>query len=446
MEEGFLPAKNDYTRAELRLNVIRGGVSEEDADRIIAANFDHNPSGKQDIFNMEGAQNEHATSTGITDCFSTFTRCREANGVPVCVSATPDPNCGNPSMKRFDEFVAAVDTNNDNFITPEELASAEKNGQFPIIDHNPHGLGSLYVSIFVTIKLFGEEDGSGIKVQDFKRIMVDRTFTGPALSSGYFWGRPIEPVIPAAAELLDGADATCTPGTRVLGADNCNTCECPALGVRSLARRCTRSLCVTASPTTTSPVATTSLITATATITTSQTVHTDTQTTTSLITATITRTTTPGTATATITTSQTVHTDTETTTSLITGTITRTTTPATTTSRTTAKPDEVKPWAGSTLTCKPGRKIGNPDRCNTCTCPASGRFADATVCSTKKSTSKVCRRRRAKRCVPGEQFTKADGCTSCMCPKIGFKARAKKCTNTCQSYDYYYARRLEMLV
>eukprot|EP00929_Paragymnodinium_shiwhaense_P032180 TRINITY_DN17889_c2_g1_i2.p2 TRINITY_DN17889_c2_g1~~TRINITY_DN17889_c2_g1_i2.p2 ORF type:complete len:252 (+),score=17.93 TRINITY_DN17889_c2_g1_i2:2-757(+) len=100
-----------------------------------------------------------------------------------------------------------------------------------------------YVSIFVTVQLFGEDDGSGIRVPDFRRIMVDREFTAPALSSGYFWGRPIQPVIPKAAEALNGADATCVPGTTILGPDNCNNCTCPALGIRALAHACTRKLC-----------------------------------------------------------------------------------------------------------------------------------------------------------------------------------------------------------
>eukprot|EP00929_Paragymnodinium_shiwhaense_P032178 TRINITY_DN17889_c0_g1_i9.p1 TRINITY_DN17889_c0_g1~~TRINITY_DN17889_c0_g1_i9.p1 ORF type:complete len:416 (+),score=76.58 TRINITY_DN17889_c0_g1_i9:84-1331(+) len=371
MEEGFLGVKSEYTKEELQLVILRGGVHAEDAAKIIMANFDHNPSGKQDIFNMEGAQNEHATSTGITDCFSTFSNCKEELGVPVCVSATANPNCDADHVAKFNEFVGAVDTNNDKFISIGELVAAEKNSQFPILDHNPHGLGSLYVSIFVTVKLYGQADGSGITVDDFRRVMIDRQFgqnSGtPALSSGYFWGRPIEPVIPEAATLLDGDDATCVPGTSVLGPDNCNTCRCPALGLRSLALSCTRKLCVTVGPT-------------------------------------------PGTFT------------------------------------TTPKPDENKfPWAGSALTCKPGKKIGHPDRCNACTCPSSGMFADATACTNKKA--RKCRRIKNTRCVPGLRFTKADGCTECVCPNNGRKARAKVCTSTCADDDYYYYhRRLEMLV
>eukprot|EP00929_Paragymnodinium_shiwhaense_P028923 TRINITY_DN1668_c0_g1_i2.p1 TRINITY_DN1668_c0_g1~~TRINITY_DN1668_c0_g1_i2.p1 ORF type:complete len:411 (-),score=40.85 TRINITY_DN1668_c0_g1_i2:359-1591(-) len=361
VEEGFLEVQNEYTLHELELAVLRGGIHPEDTAKVIGANFVNNPSGKMDIFNMEGAQNEHVSSTGITDCFSLFRNCTTKNGVGSCESETPNPDCSSSSTSVFDELVAVVDLNKDGIISLGELVTAERNKQFPVLDHNPLGLGTTYLSIFSVVRLFGKEDGSGITVSDFRKVMIDRKFHG--LDSGYFWGRPCDAIIPKAAALLIGTDEdSCVPHSPIPAPDGCNTCMCPPLGLRSLADNCTKNLCV-----------------------------------------------------------------------------------AGTTATTTKKPDPSHfPWAGSALTCKPGTVIGHKDRCNTCKCPASRRFADTTDC-TKKNARK-CRKIRRKRCVPGRRFMKSDGCTSCICPKRGLKRRAKVCMNTCQeSYDYY-ARRLEMLV
>eukprot|EP00929_Paragymnodinium_shiwhaense_P108849 TRINITY_DN75194_c0_g1_i1.p1 TRINITY_DN75194_c0_g1~~TRINITY_DN75194_c0_g1_i1.p1 ORF type:complete len:249 (-),score=24.44 TRINITY_DN75194_c0_g1_i1:322-1068(-) len=115
---------------------------------------------------------------------------------------------------------------------------------------------------------------------------------------------------------------------------------------------------------------------------------------------------------------------------------TPTTTPTPTTA-TTAEPSTDLPWSGSVLTCKAGRKIGHPDKCNTCTCPSSGKFEDASVCTEKRP--RKCRQIRNKRCVPGTRFAAPDGCNTCDCPKSGRKKTAK-CTDkpSCQADDYYY--------
>lgn len=126
VNEGAIPVKQSYTREELQEASITAGLNSAISSLHVAGNFLNNPAGVQDIFNMEGATNEHVSSTGIHDCETTFQSCSGDTGSASCISST-DRGCPHPDPSVFDVFVESVDTNTDGFITQEELdAAAER--------------------------------------------------------------------------------------------------------------------------------------------------------------------------------------------------------------------------------------------------------------------------------------------------------------------------------
>jgi hypothetical protein len=69
---GSLAVKPVYTREELQELSEQSGVPTIDAELHTEGNFLNVPSGKIDLFDMEGNPNEHQTSTGVSDCPTPF--------------------------------------------------------------------------------------------------------------------------------------------------------------------------------------------------------------------------------------------------------------------------------------------------------------------------------------------------------------------------------------
>lgn len=126
VHEGALPLKQEYKRAELEEVTITAGLDMSTAQAHVEDNFANNPSGIQDIWNMEGVQNEHKFSTGINDCSSSFQKCRIQPGRPrkVCDGWTNRSTCTLPNHGRFEDFFVAVDTDENDYITTDELDAA----------------------------------------------------------------------------------------------------------------------------------------------------------------------------------------------------------------------------------------------------------------------------------------------------------------------------------
>merc|ERR1719464_2318983 len=87
-------------------------------------NFLNDPDAVQDIWNMEGFTNEHVTSTGIHDCITEFRFCEHEHPPNAVCSTNTNRDCHHPNRMKFEQFVEAVDSNNDNFITIAELDAA----------------------------------------------------------------------------------------------------------------------------------------------------------------------------------------------------------------------------------------------------------------------------------------------------------------------------------
>lgn len=123
VNEGALPIRQAYDIEEL-MTVVRGaGASEQIVSNVFGANFANNPAGAQDIWNMEGAQNEHFDSTGINDCFTNFFNCGGDVGSLACES-TSDRSCVHPNGPRFDAIFGLADLNRDGIITTMEVSAA----------------------------------------------------------------------------------------------------------------------------------------------------------------------------------------------------------------------------------------------------------------------------------------------------------------------------------
>jgi len=121
--EGAVPLKQMYHKEDLREATILAGMDEESANMHMDGNFLNNPSLMQDIWNMEGATNEHVTSTGIHDCGTRFSDCKGEPGEASCTASTVR-NCDMPNKKIFNLFVESVDVDEDGYITKAELEAA----------------------------------------------------------------------------------------------------------------------------------------------------------------------------------------------------------------------------------------------------------------------------------------------------------------------------------
>mmetsp|Transcript_25938 Transcript_25938/g.47414 ORF Transcript_25938/g.47414 Transcript_25938/m.47414 type:complete len:287 (-) Transcript_25938:125-985(-) len=175
INEGVLPRKDSYTREELQEITIQAGLSENVTIGHVEANFLHNPAGVQDIFNMEGAANEHITSTGVHDCATFYYDCSEnAAGVGTCKNTTLE--CELPNANRFEAFFSAADSNGDLVLTSAEL-TAFSQGYPDIIDANPLRVsGSIEGSHQAILMIFGSPLGESISKDNLRRLFIDRQF------------------------------------------------------------------------------------------------------------------------------------------------------------------------------------------------------------------------------------------------------------------------------
>jgi len=187
INEGSLPVKPSYTREELQEVTIQAGLSEEITIGHVEGNFMHNPAGVQDIFNMEGAANEHITSTGVHDCPTFYYDCKEdSSGVGTCTNTTLE--CKLPNKDRFESFFSAADANSDLHLTREELTTFAQ-GYPDIVDGNPLRVGgSIEGSHQAILEIFGEPRGERISKESLRRIFIDRRFPG-----GYTFPSPAAP-------------------------------------------------------------------------------------------------------------------------------------------------------------------------------------------------------------------------------------------------------------
>lgn len=128
--QGALPAKLVYTRDELQEFSEEAGLPRVDAELHTEGNFLNIPTGKIDLFDMEGNPNEHQTSTGIADCPSPYppqtgnlNACRVFDPIVGNVKCTPTPPCQTPerAQRAFNIYLGAADISpKDGLLTPAE--------------------------------------------------------------------------------------------------------------------------------------------------------------------------------------------------------------------------------------------------------------------------------------------------------------------------------------
>jgi len=134
VNEGALPLKQLYTDHELEEVTIRAGLDKKIAKAHVEDNFENTPSGIQDIWNLEGATNEHKQSTGINDCSTRFSHCADEKEASSCEVRT-ERSCFLPNEKNFDRFIRTVTRGKgkkDERITLEALNEAASNSKVDI--------------------------------------------------------------------------------------------------------------------------------------------------------------------------------------------------------------------------------------------------------------------------------------------------------------------------
>jgi len=140
VNEGVLPLQQAYSRQLLEEVTIEAGLDPEAAEEHVAENFANRGNGEdigeEDLFNLEGAQNEHQQSTGINDCTTEFVECVDkTNSFDIgtverpferCVFTLSD--CQLPRRDIWNEFVDVVDSGytKDGYFTVDELNEAAK--------------------------------------------------------------------------------------------------------------------------------------------------------------------------------------------------------------------------------------------------------------------------------------------------------------------------------
>jgi len=217
VHEGALPVKDSYTVGELRNVTMFAGLPADLLDPHLAGNFQNNPSGTQDLFSMEGASNEHVTSTGVHDCPTMYFNCFKTDGVSFnnimfedvqvigdqtwsCTNRTL--SCELPNEDRFDTFFSEVDANQDGIMTRTELSDATFGGMVgpapspdssfqtqdvSFVDANPIALGDVRGSHMFIIDIFGEPCADGhpcdergfpdtISKERLRTVFIDRQF------------------------------------------------------------------------------------------------------------------------------------------------------------------------------------------------------------------------------------------------------------------------------
>lgn len=179
LNEGALDKKNVHTAQELADVSIAAGLPNSTVQgHTFEGNFRDIPSMRINVFDMEGNVNEHLTSTGITDCPSSYpisssTNCPldSVTQAPKC--PTPDTGCRRNAtfvQEKFDTFFRIADTNSDGFLDVDELEPAEEQynsvlGNLLTPDVNfglhvqpPHPVeGRIHGAFTMFTEVFGEE-------------------------------------------------------------------------------------------------------------------------------------------------------------------------------------------------------------------------------------------------------------------------------------------------
>jgi len=171
-----------HSRAKLLQVTIAAGLSRSLAKEHVDSNFRNLPEDFQNICDMEGAMNEHQTSTGINDCVTTFTDCSPAHAgkKASCRTETRDKFCGAPKGSTFESFFDTLDANSDSYLSIGELENATK--KIPFNDANPVAEGTIEGSFGLLLNIFG--DNGIIHKVNLQRLILERRF--PA---GYIFGR-----------------------------------------------------------------------------------------------------------------------------------------------------------------------------------------------------------------------------------------------------------------
>lgn len=121
---GALPLKQTYKRQELSDATTLAGLDPSVTEEHVADNFENDLDGIFDLWNLEGETDEHQSSTGINDCSTSATYCQGSPGRRSCQTSTARNTCTLPNSGLFNQFVLAVDTNHDGYITVQELNDA----------------------------------------------------------------------------------------------------------------------------------------------------------------------------------------------------------------------------------------------------------------------------------------------------------------------------------
>jgi len=184
INEGILEVKASYSKDELNMLMAHAGLGSgtlfTPPDWIAVADDNFAPFApgfQMDIFNMDGATNEHRTSTGICDCASTYTNCTSAVTPFSCKRVSTVP-CALPNAAKFEQFwTNLVKTSDDraDFRTAfRNIGLLYKGSSGLQIDTCPIGIGSItgaYTNIF---KVFGTN--GIISKADLRSIVIDRRF------------------------------------------------------------------------------------------------------------------------------------------------------------------------------------------------------------------------------------------------------------------------------
>jgi len=182
IHDGLLPRKAEYTKDELEILTLDTGLDPTLTRGHIEGNFKDIPTGRIDVFNMEGLPNEHHTSTGINDCNTFFSNCAVRTGphwrstpskYKVCESKT-EP-CLLPSQPHFELFVLKADADRDAEITYKELEDADsgKNDEFFVNDINEIGGGTISGAFSFLLDI-ARDLVCGMSTSLMQRINMDR--------------------------------------------------------------------------------------------------------------------------------------------------------------------------------------------------------------------------------------------------------------------------------
>eukprot|EP00929_Paragymnodinium_shiwhaense_P034336 TRINITY_DN18705_c0_g1_i1.p1 TRINITY_DN18705_c0_g1~~TRINITY_DN18705_c0_g1_i1.p1 ORF type:complete len:457 (-),score=79.04 TRINITY_DN18705_c0_g1_i1:108-1478(-) len=217
IHEEAMEVKASYTREELEDITEAAGLPFSFVEAHATANFINNPSHVQDIFNMEGASNEHVTSTGVHDCNTCFSNCyTQTDARDICETHTDTPLCELPNGKIFFNFVDNVDYDKDGFLTVDELKDALDSKRVPFNDANPVGHSTILGSHCAIFTLFHSTRFDTISVHDLHTVFILRRFP-----SGYYFGRK-PPQLPPSPGVVVVAESkpVCFPGHAILLADD----------------------------------------------------------------------------------------------------------------------------------------------------------------------------------------------------------------------------------